>query len=638
MANSLPAPHIALLFLALSSFAPATFAAGAEAPQLQERVREKQLPPLAQRLPSQPEIVKPHQSTGRYGGTLRTALRGNADQNAILRMIGAQGLVRWKLDFSGVIPNVAERWSSNADVSEYVFKLRRGMRWSDGTPFTADDVLFAVNDLIANPQFFVVTPSRYVIKDKVVIAEKIDDSTVRFKFAGSYRRFLEELATPLGQHPVMYPKHYCAQFHPKYNPKLDDLLKGERSKDWPTLMRIKCGDIEVATRWGNPEKPTLDPWIIKEPYTGGTTRALMVRNPYFWQVDTKGQQLPYIDSMQFMVISETETIVLAAINGQLDFQVRYINDVQNRPVLAENAKKGGYKLMSLPELPSNAAGLYLNYTTKNTKLRELFRNRDFRIALSLAMDRKEINDIVFLGQGEPWQIGPLREHRLFDQRLAKQYTEHDPKRANELLDKIGLAKRDADGYRQYPTGGRVSMNVSLNLASVQTGEIADLVRKHFQRAGIELVIQAVERSLHYERGKNNDYETAFDGVAGGLDPTLDSRSYVAIHPLESRQSLLWVKWYESNGALGEEPMPNMKKRLEIYDQWQLAKTDKEADVLFRQILTLAADEFDVIGTIRPPGTTGIKNARLINVPEKFPFGWSYASPGPTLPQQYFYLE
>ncbi|WP_345534703.1 ABC transporter substrate-binding protein [Viridibacterium curvum] len=567
---------------------------------------------------------------------MRTALRGNADHNAILRTIGAQGLVRWTPDFSGVVPNVAERWTSNADVTEYTFYLRRGMRWSDGKPFTADDVLFSMNDLVTNPQFFRVTPSRYVINDKPIVTEKLDDYTVRFRFAGSYRRFPEELATPLGQHPTLFPKHYCGQFHPKYNAKVDDLLRDAKLADWGTLMRNKCGDIELATRWGNPEKPSLDPWLVKEPYTGSSASVLMVRNPYFWQVDPQGQQLPYIDTIQLKVISEVETIVLAAIGGQLDFQNRHIGGVQNRSVLAENAKRNGYTLLSLPELPSNAAGLYLNYSTKNAPLRELFRNKDFRIALSLAMDRKEINELVFLGQGEPWQIGPLRQNRFFNEKLAKQYTERDLSRANTLLDQLGLTARDPDGYRTYAGGKRLAINLSVNLASTQSLDIADLMRKQFKAAGVDLVIQAVERSLHYERARNNDYEAAIDGVAGGLDPTLDMRSILTIHAQESRQSLLWVRWYETNGKSGEEPLPNMKKRLELYDRWQLAKTDKEADALFREILALAAEEFDVIGTIRPGGATALRNTKLINVPDSFPSGWSFGSPGPTLPQQYFY--
>lgn len=608
-----------------------------ESPLLAARVRTGQLPALERRLPEHPEVVT-QGKPGLYGGKLRTALRGNGDGNAILRMIGVQGLTRWKLDFSGVVPNLAESWSTNADVTEYVFHLRKGLRWSDGEPFTADDILFAVNDLLANKQFFTAMPSQYQINEKPMSVEKIDASTVKFRFGGSYRQFIEQLATPMGQHPVMYPMHYCSRFHPRYNPNVGELMKTVQVKDWAQLMRIKCGDPEAPTRWGNPEKPTLDPWVVQEPYNGGATRVVMQRNPYFWQVDAKGQQLPYLDTVQFQVISEIETILLAVINGQLDFQIRHIDQIQNRPVLMENAAKGHYTVMNLLPTPSNAGGLFLNYTTKNPKLRELIRNRDFRIALSLAINRQEINQIVYLGQGEAWQIGPLREHRLYNEKLAKQYTDYDPRRANALLDAMGLGKRDADGFRQYPSGGRITIYHSVMISSNAALQNSELLRKYFREIGIEFVIRATERSLHYDRARTNDYDTVIEGVNGGMDPTLDPRAYVAVHATESRQGLGWVKWYESRGKAGEEPTENMKKRLALYDQWLVAKTDREADGLFAQILALCQEELEVIGLVRNPPTTGIRNAKLMNVPDRFPFGWTYASPGATLPQQYWYAK
>ncbi len=301
---------MALLGLTLCTalLSPIVANAFTEAPALARQVADGKLPALAKRLPEKPETIKPFGVPGHYGGLLRTALRGDADYNAITRLVGPQGLMRWTPDYTKVVPNVAESWSANADNSEYTFKLRQGMRWSDGEPFNADDILFAMNDIVGNKQFFSTPPARYVINDKLVSVDKIDDYTVVFKFAGPYRRFIKELATPVAQHPVLYAKHYCKQFHPKYNEHIADLLKQYKAADWQTLMRVKCGDVEAATRWGNPDRPTLDPWIVTTPYGAGTTQTMMRRNPYFWQVDTKGQQLPYIDQVQFNTINEVETI------------------------------------------------------------------------------------------------------------------------------------------------------------------------------------------------------------------------------------------------------------------------------------------------------------------------------------------
>ncbi|MFT3735847.1 MAG: ABC transporter substrate-binding protein [Rhodocyclaceae bacterium] len=331
-----------------------------EAPELAAAVKLGKLPPVAQRLPNKPEVIKPLHSIGSYGGALRSALRGSGDGNAILRFVSPQGLVRWNKSFSGLEGNLAESWTVSSDASEFTFKLRPGIKWSDGKPFTTEDILFSMNDLVGNQQFFPSAPSRYVADGKFVKVDRLDDRTVRFKFARSFRTFTEELATPLGQHPVLYPKHYCQQFHPKYNPRVEDEVRALRVQDWMSLMRLKCGDLEVVTRWGNPEKPTLDPWVIEQPYHGGATRVTMRRNPYFWQVDTAGNQLPYIDRLEFKVVSDIETIILAAVSGQLDLQIRHIQNTQNLPLLSENETKGRYKMLALPDINSTAAGIFIN--------------------------------------------------------------------------------------------------------------------------------------------------------------------------------------------------------------------------------------------------------------------------------------
>lgn len=624
-----------LTVAALACAMPAAFAFS-EAPALAKAVQEKKLEPLAKRLPEKPEVIQPLQKVGSYGGTLRTAMRANNDQNSLTRVISGQGLVRWSMDFNRVLPNIAESWTLSTDGSEYIFHLRRGMRWSDGSPFTADDVLFAMNDLLFNKQFYSAAPSQYVVKDTPAQVTKIDDATVRFKFAGANLGFLDQLATPLGQHPAMYSKAYCGQFHPKYNPKLNELLAKEKAKDWPTLMRIKCGDIEIPTRWGNVEKPTLDAWILKEPYNGSATRVVFERNPYFWQVDSSGQQLPYLDRVQFQVISEVETIVLAVMNGQLDYQHRHIFSIQNRPVLAENAAKGHYKVMALPGTGANSVGLWLNQSTKSAKLRPFMRNKDFRIALSLATDRKEVNDIVYLGQGTAWQIGPLKQSKWYNAKLATQYIGYDLAQANAMLDKLGLAKRDSDGFRLYPDGGRVSLGAIVSIAQTNQMESLELIRKQWAKAGLELVIQSSERSLFYDRANTNEYDISVDTVPGGMDITMNPRAVVAIHPQESRMSLPWARWYLSAGKQGEEPPESMKHRMKLFDQWQSAGTPEQADKLFRQILDIAADEFEVIGVIRSPNDTAIRAQKLQNVYEQMLISWTYPNPAPALPQQWFF--
>ncbi len=352
---------------AMSVLAQGALAQGAakEAPDLAKLVTEKKLPPLAERLPVNPLVVTPVEKVGIYGGQLRRGLRGSADHNGILRMVGNQGLVRWNLEFTEPLPNVAEKWDVNADATVYTFYLRKGMKWSDGKPFTADDVVFAIEDCCKNTDLYKSPPSAIVIAGKAVVVTKIDDTTVRFTFASPYGLFLEQLATPLGQQPTLFPKHYCSQFHAKYNPAVMDLAKAANLTDWPSLFRARCGDIEIPSRWGNPAKPTLDPWVVVEPYVGGATRMTMKRNPYFWQVDTSGNQLPYLDGLTFNISQDVESLMLDAISGRLDIQERHIDTLQNKPTLAQNATKGNYRFFETTNANSQQMMMYPNITHKD---------------------------------------------------------------------------------------------------------------------------------------------------------------------------------------------------------------------------------------------------------------------------------
>ncbi len=607
-----------------------------EAPALAALVAQGKLPAVDKRLPDKPEVVTPVGKVGVYGGALRSAIRGDSDHNAILRLVSNQGLTRWSADYQKVLPNLAESWTVSADAKEYTFKLRAGAKWSDGAPFTADDITFMVNELFTDKQFFESAPSQYVVGGKPIVAEKVDDYTVKLIASAPYLRLPEVLATPLGQHPTLYAKHYCKQFMPKYNPDIAKVLADAKQPDWAALFRQKCGDIEIPARWSNPDKPVMDPWVIQTPYTGGATQVLMRRNPYFWQVDTAGNQLPYIDSLNLKIISDVQTIVLASIGGQVDLQVRHINTINNKPVLAQHAKEAGYALQELPPTDSSAMALWFNQSAKNTKTREWLRNREFRQALSLAMDRDEINEIVFLGQGKPWQVGPLPDDKFYNARLGTQYIEHDPDQANKILDKLGLNKRDSNGFRLTADGSKLFISVDAMVVDTAAIDTMELVKKQWAKVGIDLGINTMERSLYYERAQNADYDIGTYAVPGGRNATLDPRALVAIHTLDSRQSLPWVKWYSTGGKSGEEPTEGMKERMRLWDAWKQSSDPVAADAMFRKILDLAADGFEVMGTVQAVTTFGTRNVKLMNVPAKIPLAWDYPTPGPALLQQFYF--
>jgi len=624
--------------LAFAVGAPGLAHAFQEAPMLAAQVSQGKLPPVDQRLPQKPEVIKPLDKVGVYGGVLRTAVRGDADHNNILKLVGNQGLTRWKPDYGGAMPNLAESWTANADASEYTFKLRTGLKWSDGAAFGADDITFFVNDLLPNKQFFQSPPSQYVINGQPMTAEKIDDSTVKIKFAGPNLQFPNVLATPLGQHATLYSKHYCAQFTPQYNPDLAKLLAESKQPDWATLFRQKCGDIEIPARWANPARPTMDPWVITTPYTGGGTQVVLSRNPYFWQVDTAGNQLPYIDSVNMKVVSDIQTMLLATIGGQFDFLVRHINTINNKPVLSQHADEAGYTLVELSPTDSSAMAIWPNETEPDAKLRPFMQNHDFRAALSLGIDRNEINDIVYLGQGKPWQVGPLPADKFYNEKLGTQYTAYDPATANKMLDGMGLSKRGPNGMRLLPDGSKLFVSIDAMTADTAAIDVADLIKKQWAKIGIDTGINTMERSLYYERAQNNSYDFGTYAVPGGLNPTSDPRAILSTHTLDSRQSLPWVKWYASGGKAGEAPSESMQKRLKLWDEWKQTGQADKADALFKQILASAADAFEVIGTVEAVTTFGIRSKKLMNVPASMPNGWDYPNPAPTLPATYFFVK
>lgn len=610
-----------------------------EAPQLTALVKEGKLPALADRLPQNPMVVTPWEKIGTYGGTLRRGLRGSSDHNGILRMVGNQGLVRWNMEFTAVLPNLAEKWEVSEDATQFTFHLLRGVKWSDGHPFTADDVVFAIEDVVKNKELYSSAPAQIQVAGTPVVVEKVDDYTVKFTFAAANALYLENLATPLGQHPTLFAKHYCSKFHPKYNANLTADVKASGANSWTDLFRAKCGDIEIPSRWANPERPTLDPWIIKEPYTGGATRVLMVRNPYFWQIDTEGNQLPYIDELNFGLSQDVESLMLNVISGKIDLQERHINILANKPTLSQNMKKGDYRLMTLEPSSAQQCQIYLNMTHKDPAMRKMFADKSFRQALSIGINRQEIIDIVYFGQSQPYQTGPRPGHPWHYEKLSRQFTEYEPEKANLLLDQIGFDKKNGNGTRLRPDGQPVFFAVDV-IPTLNPDQVdaLELIKTHWAAIGIDMKINTMERALYYTRGDENAHDAQLWSGAGGLDPMLDPRDYFAFHPQGSRYAIPWTLWYTSNGARGEEPPESQKKRMKLFDEARSTADLDKRGAIMKQIFDLCADSFETIGVCLAVGSFGIIRNNLRNVPEKQPDSWSWPNPGPALPQQFTFTS
>ncbi|MGW5363615.1 ABC transporter substrate-binding protein [Actinopolymorpha pittospori] len=614
----------------------AATAKGKEAPELAARVKSGDLPPVNERLPTKPLVVHPAERAGSYGGTWRAAMLGPSDTSWLDRTLGYDPLLRWRTDARSfgrdqLLPGVAESFEVNADATEYVFRFREGTRWSDGEPFTADDVLFAFNDILRNEELSPVLAAAYTTGEGSGTMAKVDDYAVRLTFPSPNALFAQRMATKAyGLDLVVHPKHYLSKFHADFADNADDLAKAEKFDDWRQMFDAKR-DV-----WANPELPTLHAWMVTQPIGKGT-QFVAKRNPYYWKVDPDGSQLPYIDSFVNELISDPEVMLLKATNGEFDMQTRTINSLRNKPVLARSRDKGGYEFFDMVNANMNTAIFSLNLCHKDPVKRAIFRNKDFRIGLSHAINRPEIIVAAYQRQGKPYQAAPRPESDFYDEVLATQYTAYDVDLANRHLDQAGYTQRDADGVRLGPTGQpiRFTVEIATRDYGFAWAAVADMVRGYWREVGIEASVRSEDASLLYERKDANLCDAVvWQGDVGGMDPRLEPRYYMPYRD-ESNFAIPWAAWYQSHGEVGEQPPPAVREQMRLYDQMAAAGDPAEQDRLLRQVITMAREQFYVIGISLPPKGYGIKRTDFHNVPTTMMIESDYPEPGPSNPEQYF---
>jgi peptide/nickel transport system substrate-binding protein len=595
------------------------------------------LPPVAERIGEEPLVLDPIDSVGTYGGTWRTALIGGQDTAWLERTVNYDNLVTWAVDWSEVLPDVAKAYEVSEDGTSFTFHLRKGMKWSDGEPFTSADVEFYVNSVRNNTELNSAPP------DNPFTIEVADEQTFTIVYEKPDGFALRHMCEAAGVDWTRYPRHYLEQFHKEFNPDgIDALIKEEGAADWIELFRKKGGGIPGTpydARWANVDLPRLHAWKLVEPYGEGT-RVRFERNPYYWKVDTNGQQLPYIDEVVFDVLEDPEVLLLRASNGEIDMHARHITTDANKPVLAENREKGGYEFFDIVPSSMNTVVFALNQTHKKPEMREIFMNKDFRIGLSYAMNRQEILDAVFVSQGEPWQLGPRKETDWYNEELAKQYTEYDVDKANEHLDKV-LPDKDGSGMRLMPSGDPFTfvVEVAAEINPFFT-DTANLVMDYWKAVGVNASLKPEDRSLMYTRKAANEHDCAVWGGDGGLnDAMLEARWYYP-HSDESLYGIGWVVWADNAGGNPQaepvEPPEPVKNQIDLYAEIEQTPDPAKQTELFDQLLAIAQQEFHAIGTSLPAMGYGIKKVNLKNVPASMPGAWLYPNPAPSHPETYFY--
>lgn len=613
-----PKPHIfAALTLACAMALPAAAIESVEVPSLVERVDAGKLPPVAERLPKSPLIVTPSYPgwrPGKHGGQLSLLMARPKDVRMMVvygyaRLIGYTPDYRFKAD-------ILERYEIEEN-RRFTFHLRKGHRWSDGKPFTAEDFRYFWEDVANNKDLAPLGPPREMMVDgKTPKFEMLDSHTIRFTWSKPNPDFVPALA---GASPlyIFRPAHYLKQFHQRYaDPKkLAQMAKVKKRRNWASLHNFRDNQYKN----NNPDMPTLQPWVTQT--VPPAQRFVFLRNPYFHRVDEAGKQLPYIDRV-VVNIAGSSIIPGKTGAGESDLQARYLN-FSDYTFLKRGEKRNGYKVRLWSTAKGAHLALFPNLNANDPVWRKLFRDVRFRRALSLATNRHEINMVAFFGMTLEGNDTILPQSPLYKSEYRTRWTKFDLPRANALLDELGLTKRDDRGFRLLPDGRPMELVIETAGESTEQADVLELIHDSWLAAGIKIYTRPSQRDVFRNRIFSGEtLMSVWSGVENAM-PSAD------ISPEEfaptSQQQLQWPKWgqhFQSGGKVGEAPdLPAAIELLDLYKSWRLAKTSDARRQIWRRILMLDAEQEFTIGILAGVPQPVVVNKMLRNVPEKGVYNW-----------------
>ncbi|WP_416064487.1 ABC transporter substrate-binding protein [Rhizobium sp. ZK1] len=609
-----------------------------EADILKEKVSSGALPALKDRLPENPLVVKPVESVGKYGGDWNMALVGGGSLSMLFRYQAYEPLLRYTPDWSGVTLNVAEAFDGNADSTEYTIRLRKGMKWSDGQPYTTADVKFWYDTILTDKRVAVNGQGHWKTAGKPAKLEIVDEQTFKVIFAKPNGMFPLQVAWSNSDHTTRCPKHYLEQFHIDYNPKADELARERGFETWIAAFQSASGfQDDNAFFLNSSKKPCLHAWMFTTAPGENTERAIAERNPFYWKVDTEGNQLPYMDRIVYQMVADPQVLLLKAMQGEIDLMDQYIATPNNKSVLYDAREQGKYDFYTLTSTEANVMNFIFNLNHNDETKRQLFRNKDFRAALSMALDRQSLIDAVLVGQGAPAQPSIKQTDPLYNEQLATQFTSYDVDKANAMLDTL-IPKRDDQNFRLDEKGRRLTVIFEIDQARAVFLDLFQLVIPMFQAVGIDAQMRTMDRSLWETRvrqGRDFDATAHQFGANGGVAAMLDPRYYV---PTDSNAMYApaWQLWYlDRNNANAEEPPEETKKQLELYDKLKSTSDPAGQQEIMKQILQGAADNFYVFGISLPPDGYGIVKNNMKNITKTMPNSFGWPTPAPTMPEQFY---
>ncbi|WP_225770319.1 ABC transporter substrate-binding protein [Inquilinus sp. Marseille-Q2685] len=609
------------LLAILLGLAPALPAAAGpalvETPMYVQDVAAGKLPPVAQRVPQAPSVVDmaaEGKQPGRQGGEIAWMVARSRDIR-IMNTYAYARLVGYGPDFK-LHPDILQSVDVEGE-KVFTLHLRPGHRWSDGQPFTSEDFRFSWEDMELNKELSPYGPdTRLLVEGEPPKVEYPDAQTVRFSWSRPNPEFLPALAGPAPLY-LFAPAHYLKQFHKAYaDPKaLEALVKESGMRNWVALFNLRSKLIDAA----NPDLPQLEPWVntTKAP----ADRFVFVRNPYYHRVDSQGRQLPYLDRVIVNVV-EGSLIPAKAGAGDADLQQRGLR-FDNISFLKAGQAAGQYKVRLWTTALGSEVALYPNMNCNDRDWRALNRDVRFRRALSLAINRDEINQVVFFGLARPSQNTVLPESPFYDPALATEWTQFDLAKANALLDEAGLSKRDSDGIRLMPNGRRLEIVIESNGERSLEADILQLIRDTWAKIGVALYTTTSQRDVFLQRIFSGD---AVMSVWTGIDNALVTPTTVpsGLAPVDQNwlQYPKWGQYEQTRGTAGEKPdEPFAEQLMALYGEWRSTADKDRRDAIIREMIRIQSDQVTSIGTVQGVLAPVVVKNRLHNVPEKGILSW-----------------
>lgn len=577
-----------------------------------------ELPAVDDRLPQDTLVIQPYDSIGQYGGSITATSVSPEDGGSDFLSLRHVNLVRFTDDFAMIVPNIAQSWAYNDDYTELTFTLRQGHKWSDGAPFTAEDVSFWYNDIVSNPELFNSVPSIWVIGDEPMQVEAVDETTVRFSFAAPAPNLLTFFART---HIQPYqPKHILSQFHPVYNPDADSVAQDFGYASWVEMFRQYYNDWKDSYHPLDGANPIIIPTLESHFLVEETPEfRRFVANPYFHIVDTAGNQLPYVNEQIERFVGDPEVLNLMITNGEIDYKSQTIS-LDDLPLYRDNEANGNYSTQVASTGYQELVYYSFNMTHSDPEMAKIFGDVRFRQAMSLAINRNEINETVYLGQGSPAQSLPADATTVnfVPEEAITQFTAYDPDQANALLDEMGLTERDGDGFRLRFDGQPL---VILLQYAPQGGpaQIHELVSDYWSQVGIRAELKEITTELYREQTANNKHDIATWRNDVTTAPIIAFNTVRMVPPFGDpsggiRTGLAWAEWINSGGAQGTEPPEDIQRLWELAEEFRLYPIGSEDNSrIGTEIVNVHADNLFSIGLIGNAPSPIIVHNRLGNV-------------------------